>query len=157
MRQVIGLMAWRTIVLWSLMFWQGGFLFYASAVVPSAQNVIGHRQQGFITRRVVHWINSAAVISLGLLAIDMALFPDRRRRWPGWSLWLAAAATQAALFVLVLRMDPLLDPEMRGVELGFRPLHRTYLWIHTGQWVVAIALSVTLLNRWRRRDAHVPS
>lgn len=146
--------SWRTILLWSLMFWQGGFLFYASAVVPTAQDVIGHRQQGFITRRVTVWMNGAAVVCLGLIAIEMAACADPQplRRRIAWGLWLGIVLCQAALFGLHPRLDALLDPAEFAVESGFRPLHRTYLWAHTVQWALAVMLTGFLVSSWRTRD-----
>lgn len=151
----LGKTLWRTVVLWALMFWQGGFLFYSAAVVPMAQDEIGHRQQGFITRHVTVWLNYSAVVSLALLAVDQTLFPESRR-WPrrsGWGVFALIAACQIALFVLHPQMNALLDRETLDVARGFRPLHRTYLWVHTVQWAFAIALTALTVARWRSGDA----
>jgi hypothetical protein len=145
---------WRTLVLGAFMFWQGGFVFYASAVVPVAQEEIGHRQQGFITRRVTVWINDSAILSLALLALDAAIFPDPRswRRRTAWLAWLAMVLCQVALFVLHPRLDELLDVESYAVGRGFRTLHRLYLWIHTIQFFVAVAYLTLMLSAWLRSD-----
>ncbi len=149
---------WRVAALWSLMFWQGGFLFYVAAVVPTAQHVIGHLQQGFITRHVAVWINNAGAVSLALLALDLAVFADprTRRRWI-WATWLAMVVCQIALFVLHPRMDAYLDPETLDIESRqeFYLLHRIYLWTHTVQWVFAIAFTVQWIVAWRARDRKV--
>src|SRR5438876_9914573 len=59
----------RFLVLAGLMFWQGGFVFYAGVVVPIGTEVLGSAQeQGRITRRVdvgLNWTGAAALIPLG--------------------------------------------------------------------------------------------
>src|SRR5260370_16274673 len=58
----------RVLVLAALMFWQGGFTFYAAVVVPVGQDVLGsHLAQGFITRQVTNYLNLAGGLALGIL------------------------------------------------------------------------------------------
>ncbi len=151
-RRDISSILWRVVALWSLMFWQGGFLFYASVVVPMAQGEIGHFQQGFITRHVTEWLNIAAAVSLTLLAIDLVAGSDSpgRRRWL-WVGWAAMAACQGVLFFLHPRMDALLDAETLriGARADFTILHRVYLWVHAVQWAVAVAFTAAWACRWR--------
>jgi hypothetical protein len=149
----------RWTALWTLLFWQGGFLFYASAVVPTAQREIGHFQQGLITRQVTVWLNNAAVISLALLALETTLSPDprARRRRLLWATWLAMVLCQAALFALHPRLEALLSVETWTTETGFRRLHRVYLWVHTVQWAVALAFTALLLASWRANDWAAPT
>jgi len=144
----------RCLALWALIFWQGGFLFYASAVVPTAQREIGHFQQGLITRHVTVWINNAGALSLALLAFDAILSPDRRtgRRGLLWSTWFAMTLCQIALFLLHPRLDALLDAETWSTEPGFRRLHRVYLWLHTVQWGLALVFTPLWLAAWRAHD-----
>src|SRR2546428_9021513 len=70
----------RFLVLAALMFWQGGFTFYAAVVVPVGQQVLGSDlEQGFITRQVTQWLNVAGAVALVPLAWDV-LAAERRRR-----------------------------------------------------------------------------
>src|SRR5215468_6101686 len=78
----------RFLVLVALMFWQGGFTFYAAVVVPVGQNELGsHLQQGFITRQVTDYLNLSGAIALFLLGCDVAASRDRStgRRWARWA------------------------------------------------------------------------
>src|SRR4051794_2145510 len=89
----------RFLVLIALMFWQGGFTFYAAVVVPIGQEVVPIAQP-FITRQVAPWINIAGAVTLLILAADMigvgwsAPWTQRLR----WLTWLGMAV---ALGVLV--------------------------------------------------------
>ena len=59
----------RFLVVSALMFWQGGFLFYASIVVPIGQEVLPTPQdQGFITRHVTKSMNVSGAVALLPLA-----------------------------------------------------------------------------------------
>src|ERR671917_504286 len=47
----------RSLLLWLLLLWQGGFLFYTAVVVPIGTDVLGSPLvQGLITRRVTDWL-----------------------------------------------------------------------------------------------------
>src|SRR5258708_4080527 len=90
----------RFLVIAALMFWQGGFFFYASVVVPVGTDVFDHyyrspsgdgpsgkRQQGRITRTVARWINVSGAIALLPIGWDVFAGADpnrRRRRWRGF-------------------------------------------------------------------------
>ena len=70
----------RLLLLWSLMFWLGGFTFYASIVVPIGTRVLGNssRRQGFITREVTRQLNEqgrlySTVDSVAAIAMMAAL------------------------------------------------------------------------------------
>src|SRR6516225_1840497 len=108
---------WRFLVVMALLFWQGGFLFYASVVVPVGQEELGsHRRQGFITRKVTNYLNLAGAVALGVLALDLAAH-DRsrwRRATRGLS-WLGMAVTLAGLATLHWYMDDWLEPATRSI------------------------------------------
>jgi hypothetical protein len=62
----------RFLTLVALIFWQGGFTFYAAVVVPIGQRVLGsHLEQGFITREVTWYMNIAGAVALAVLAGDL--------------------------------------------------------------------------------------
>src|ERR1700746_354095 len=70
----------RWLLLWALMFWQGGFTFYGGVVVPVGSAVLGsEREQGFITRKVTNYLNLAGAVALAIwgwdLSVGRATFP----------------------------------------------------------------------------------
>ncbi len=151
----------RYLVVAALCFWQGGFTFYASVVVPVGQEVLGHLHQGFVTRRVTFFLNlsgAAACLVLGwdLLRCDD---PSRGRRGMRVALWLVLVGTLVVLFQMHPRLDRLLDPEAFDVSdrRAFYPLHRLYLWVNTGQWAAALAWIALTLLAWRAEDQHRPA
>jgi hypothetical protein len=147
---------WRFLVIMALLFWQGGFLFYASVVVPVGQEELGsHRRQGFITRKVTNYLNLAGVVAVGILALDLAA-PDRsrwRRAARGVS-WLGMAITLAGLATLHWFMDDWLEPATRSVLApdAFYAAHRSYLWVSTIQWVCGLIYLSLALAAWRAVD-----
>jgi hypothetical protein len=147
----------RYLALAALLFWQGGFTFYAAVVVPIGQQVLGsHLEQGFITREVTGWLNLSGVVALPLLAGELVLARDpcRVRRWLRASLWLLMALTLAGLYLLHARLDPYLDPVEHTLDnrQAFRPLHRLYLWTNTVQWLAAVVYLGLSLIVWRAED-----
>jgi hypothetical protein len=149
----------RFLVLIALMFWQGGFTFYTGVVVPIGTNVLGSaEEQGWITRRVTGWLNLAGVVTLAVVAWDIAAGGDpvRLRRRLRWALWLALAAALGLLVWLHPRLDALMDPEQAHIvnRPEFRRLHRYYLWISTLQWTVDLPFLLLMLRAWQGEDEH---
>jgi hypothetical protein len=148
----------RYLVLGGLLFWLGGFTFYASVVVPVGTEALGGStlRQGFITREVTRYLNVSAAVALGLLAWDLLATrdPSRLRCRARVALWLATAVCQVALFALHAYLDArlqkrgmiILEPEV------FRTAHRAYLWTHTAQWFAALAFVWLMLLAWRGQD-----
>src|ERR1700687_1938319 len=150
---------WRFLVLMALLFWQGGFFFYAAVVVPVGQEELGdHIAQGFITRKVTNHLNLAGVAALVFLGADVAL-PDRVRWRRGLRAlaWLALAVLLGCLYWLHGRMDAALNPEERFVldPITFRPYHRVYLWVSTIQWAFGLVYLLLTLAAWRAADRQV--
>jgi hypothetical protein len=146
----------RYLAVAALLFWMGGFTFYASVVVPVGQAVTSHLRQGFITRRVTVYLNLSGAVALVLLAVELfpARDPSRTRRRLRVGLWLVMGLTLVALVGLHRRLDALLvdrgmivlDPE------AFRPGHRLYLWVSTLQWAAALAYLALTLRAWQGED-----
>jgi hypothetical protein len=147
----------RLLLLWLLMFWLGGFTFYAGVVVPIGTDVLGSAsEQGVITRQVTNWLNLAGAVALGAWSWDLAAnpAPSRTGQRLRWLLWLVLVALHAVLACLHPWMAALLDAEQQG---GFDPdvfraLHRSYLWVSTVQWGGAVALSAVTVWTWRITD-----
>ncbi|HZT82251.1 MAG TPA: DUF4149 domain-containing protein [Gemmataceae bacterium] len=147
----------RLVVVAALLFWQGGFTFYAAVVVPVGREVLGsHTRQGFITRRVATYLNLAGAVALVPLAWDAAATADpaawrRRLRWLAWALLLL---TLLALFWLHPRMTELMDLEQAElIDRGtFRLIHKVYLWASVVQWVAGVGYVVLMLGGWRAAD-----
>jgi hypothetical protein len=147
----------RFLVLLALLFWQGGFTFYASVVVPLGTEVLGSAEaQGWVTRRVTNALNLSGLAALAVLGWDLALSrdPDARRRRLRWLAWGLLAATLAVLVGLHLRLDALLDAERRQIldRPAFRGLHRWYLWVSTLQWACGLLAAWWTLRAWQGED-----
>lgn len=148
----------RYVVLIALMFWQGGFTFYAAVVVPVGTAVLNNSalRQGFITREVTGWLNVTAAVALSILGIELICTRDRSRvrTVTRAGLWVTMAACQGLLFWLHPYLANLL--ERRGLIVldpeAFRPAHRLYLWTHTVQWGVGLVFVALMLIAWRRED-----
>jgi hypothetical protein len=146
----------RYLVVAALCFWQGGFTFYASVVVPVGQEVFGHLNQGFVTRRVTYFLNLSGGVACLVLAWDLfgSRDPSRRRFWVRASLWLVMVGTLVVLFRLRNQLDSLLDLDSFVVTEPrvFYPGHRLYLWISTAQWAAALGYIALLLRAWQAED-----
>ena len=147
----------RYLALAALFFWQGGFTFYASVVVPVGQEELHTPlEQGFITRRVTVYLNLAGAVALVPLAWETvaARDPSAWRRRLRLLLWLAMAAALVALYRLHPVLDQYLDPLYRDLSdrRAFRPYHRLYLWVSTVQWGCAVLYLLLTLLTWRAED-----
>jgi hypothetical protein len=143
----------RFLVLIALMFWQGGFTFYASVVVPLSTEVLGSvRRQGFITREVTFYLNLSAAVALFILAWDVMETgdPSRYRRRARAGLWLFMVLCQALLFALHFYLSGMMRPERIITDHdAFRFAHRVYLWTHTVQWGAALIFIALMLWAWQ--------
>jgi hypothetical protein len=138
----------------TLMFWQGGFTFYAAVVVHTGADVLGgHLEQGFITRRVTNYLNLAGAVALPILAWEVAASSDpaRWRRRMRWTIWGLLVATLAGLVWLHVRLDQKLDPQEQVIldPPAFRWEHRVYLNVSTVQWVAGLVALFLCLSAWR--------
>src|SRR5581483_650500 len=124
-------------------------------VVPIGTEVLGGpAEQGEITRHVTKWLNVANAVALVLWAWDLAA--DRapgRRQLVRWLLWAALAVMLGLLVWWHPQMNSMLDPEdYRRHRAEFRRLHKSYLWVSTYQWCVALVLIFSTLRTWRAND-----
>ncbi len=149
-------LARRFLVLIALMFWLGGFTFYAGVVVPIGQDVLGsHLDQGFITRLVTKYLNLSAAAALLVLVLD--LVAGREALWLRalrWLFWLGMVGTLAVLVWLHPQLDQYLDLQQREItdRHAFRTGHRVYLWVSTVQWGCGLVYVWLMLRAWRGED-----
>jgi hypothetical protein len=148
----------RYLVLVALMFWLGGFTFYASIVVPAGTDVLGSAvAQGQITREVTRRLNLAALVALVPLLWDVVAGgdPSRARRAVRLGLWAFMLGCQVLLFTLHGRLDGLMRLEEAGLlddaasHPAFHPTHRLYLWTHTFQWAAGLLYMAFMLRAWQ--------
>jgi hypothetical protein len=147
----------RFLALAVLMFWQGGFTFYAAVVVRVGTEELGPLGQGLITRQVTNYLNAAGALALLVLAWDVIATADSsvRRRFVRFSTALAMAIGLALLVVLHFPLEAQIDSvnyDIRDRD-AFHPLHRLYLWISTAQWCCAILHTVLTIQAWRTEDS----
>lgn len=144
----MGLTLIRFLLLLSLSFTFGGFLFYASVVVPLGTQVLGSTTQGFVTREVTNVINIASVFSsVATLVFCWAGTGGRQSasqssvRVP-----LICAVTIGVSAVFLIWLHRHLDEAMAEDEfavidaVSFYSMHRVYLWVSTIQWLASLPI-----------------
>ena len=143
----------RFAVVAALMYWIGGFTFYAAIVVPTGSRVLGSgAEQARITREVTESLNVTGAVALAIFALD--IFFTRRWKWSRWLTWAVMAVTLAMLVVLRTHLDGMFNPdELKVVDRPtFHFWHRTYLWVSTVQWGAAVMFMQLSLVAWRAAD-----
>lgn len=147
----------RFLVLTALLFWQGGFLFYSSVVVPIGQRDLGSVEQGFLTRQVTDYLNLAGAFALLPLAWDTVAFrePAPWRRRLRRLCWIGMAGTLLLQARLHVQLDQLLGLDLARVldRRQFRTAHRWYLWASTVQWACGVVYCGLTLAAWREEDS----
>ena len=143
----------RYLVVQALMFWQGGFFFYAAVVVPIGTDVLGSpASQGAITTRVTDALNVIGVVGLAVICWDLALTrdPNARRTAARWWCWAVAIVCQYLLFVIHQILDYFMDAGRTYVVIvpPFYRLHGIYLWVSTVTWVSCLLLTWWTLRAW---------
>jgi len=146
----------RFLVLAALVFWQGGFLFYAAVVVPVGRHELGS-DQSRVTRLVTVYLNLAGAVSLLPFAWDTWTTPSRRGG--RWTCWLGMAAALPVLVWLYDRIDAVIDPGTASIQDHgvFYPSHRWYLWISTAQWAFAMFFMLLSVVAWNSADQRTKS
>jgi hypothetical protein len=146
----------RMILLVSLMFWQGGFMFYGGVVVPVGTTILGSgTEQGFITQAVTNYLNLAGAVCL--IPWLEHLWHDRRHAVSRVE-WLAWGFTTLSLIGLVgihLQMDRLLSVESTSVldHAAFGKYHKIYIGTSTLQWLASLLMLFLAVVRWNRTDS----
>jgi len=149
----------RLVLLVSIAFWQGGFMFYGGVVVTVGARVLGSElEQGFITQSVTNCLNVAGVVCVSLWGLSL-WFEAPKARWEGrlsWGLWWAIVAMLVVLVGLHPLMDGSLDSGNRSVldETRFDWMHGVYIATSTAQWLASLALLGLTLRAWQTADGH---
>jgi hypothetical protein len=140
----------RFLVLAALAFWQGGFTFYSTVVVPTGQRVLSSpSEQGFVTRHVTNYLNVAGAVSLALLLWDALAAKTRKKsRLAAWSLMTVLLIMQAWLHAYI---DRFLDVDSMSVvdQERFYVAHESYLTVSAVQWFCALTFVFLSLVAWR--------
>jgi hypothetical protein len=147
----------RCLTVFALMFWQGGFVFYAAVVVPVAMSILEPPAlQSFVTLAVTRYLNLAGASTLAILALEVWLTPDvsTRRRISRWLCWLLMTAALVALFLVHPQLVRFMDQESKVIldRQALWPLHRLYLLVSAAQWLCAVIFVVLTLRAWKEED-----
>lgn len=150
----------RLLLLSTLLFWQGGFMFYSAVVIPVGSEILGsHQAQGWITRSVATYLNLAGLAALIISGWDIASAVDPKimRRRSRWGLWVFLLLTLGLQFWLHPQMDGHLDLESFRMldKPGFYYLHRWYLNLSMVQWLGSLILLAVTLTAWRAADGDI--
>ena len=145
----------RTVLVVSLMFWQGGFMFYGGVVVPVGGRILGSEtKQGFITQSVTNYLNLAGTVCL-IVWLEH-LWHDRRNGVSRleWSLWVFAAISVSVLAGIHVKMDFLMDVESSSVldPQWFGRFHKVYIMTSSIQWLASLGMLFLAVLRWNRQD-----
>lgn len=145
----------RMLLLVSLMFWQGGFMFYGGVVVPVGARILGsEREQGFITQSVTNYLNLAGAVCL-ILFLEH-LWHERRNGVSKleWGLWSFAVVSLVVLAVIHRQMDQIVNAESSSIlDPGrFGRFHKMYIGTSSLQWLASLAMLFLTLSRWNRAD-----
>jgi hypothetical protein len=146
----------RMILLVSLMFWQGGFMFYGGVVVPAGTKILGsEKEQGFITQAVTNYLNGAGAVCL-ILWLEH-LWHERRSGvfQLEWYVWGFATLSMGVLAATHFQMDRLLSVESRSIldHAAFRRYHKLYLLTSSLQWVASLVMLFLTLFRWSKESS----
>jgi hypothetical protein len=144
----------RFLVLVALMFWLGGFTFYASIVIPIGQKQLGGPEQGKLTAKVTNYLNLSGAFALAIFAWDLTVLKERpvgRRLL--WACWAGMALTLGLLvYFHGILADMVRDKHSSSVDDSFNTLHSLYLWTSTLQWLCGVAYTWLTLGAWRTGD-----
>ena len=141
----------RFVLLVSLMFWQGGFMFYGGVVVPVGGRILGSEtKQGFITQSVTNYLNLAGLVCL-LIWVEH-LWHERKRGVTRieWGLLICLGLSLGMLAGIHWNMDQTLDSRSASVvdPARFDLSHKMYIGISSLQWLAGLLLLLLTIRRW---------
>jgi hypothetical protein len=148
----------RYLLILTIAWWMGGLTFYSVIVIPTATHVLGsHRDVGFITQQVTHWLNLSGLVPIGIL------FWNLKSEWPGTAMGLrkllatslaVVVVCQLGLFLAHAWVSHALDSQHHHIldDDSFRMRHGTYETIVTIQWIAVLLQTWLALRIWKERD-----
>jgi hypothetical protein len=125
--------------------WMGGFVFYASFVVPILRRELG--ESAIITKHVAPIFNWLGVIVLSFWLIELLL--DRRRSSAWWTALVLLFLNALALGVLFWAYEWVNSGSQDPEDPKFWFSHRVYLWLSTFQFLLSVASLAITLRRWQ--------
>jgi len=146
----------RFFVFIAIAVWFGGFTFYSTAVIATAQEVLhSHLRAGLITQQVTNRLNLVSLVPLALCLWNLAALRKTNRKRL-WRMLGAALAAMILLQVVLFGIHPLLDAQIVGNEVPdgakFFQLHRLYLVVSTAQWLAILCYIWSTLRLWEGGD-----
>lgn len=144
----------RFLFLVSLLFWQGGFMFYGGVVVPVGGALLGSEtEQGFITQSVTNYLNMAGVVCLLLWLAELSLSRKTRLQRIERSLWGLNSVALSVLVVTHQMMNKTLNREAFSINdpTAFDSLHKIYIGTSSVQWALSLVMLFLMLLRWNQQ------
>ena len=141
----------RMVLIVSLMFWQGGFMFYGGVAVPEGGRILGSEtKQGFITQAVTNYLNIAGAVCLTIWLEQ--LWHDRRNGVSKieWGVWCINVGLLLVLIVVHAQMDRVLSIQSTAIldARWFDRFHKMYIGTSTLQWMTSLVMLFQTLRRW---------
>jgi hypothetical protein len=151
----------RFAVIFALMFWQGGFMFYGAVTVPVTRSIFESHpkpapEPSLITRRVTQWMNLVGTFALLATFADCWASAVARKRWR-WVGWLLMALPHPVIIWMHHEMSGQMDTQgfHSSPMLEFHHWHQIYLILNTIQWLGGMLFAVQSLMAWRAEDRAV--
>ncbi len=142
----------RFLLLFALMFWQGGFMFYGAVTVPIVRAQLGPGpDRSLITQQVTQWMNLVGTLAILVMFADLWASPIERKRWR-WAAWLAMALPQPVLIFLHRQLSHQMAAAGFQSSSGFLVWHRLYLSMSAIQWLGGMAFALLSIRAWRDED-----
>jgi hypothetical protein len=143
----------RFLLIFALMFWQGGFMFYGAVVVPIVRESLPGPERSIITQKVTQWMNLAGTAALLVMFVDVWAGGSSGRRWR-WIAWAAMVAPLPVLVWLHGEMSRQMhDPLFYQTDVRpFLLWHRAYLLCNTFQWLAGMVFTMLTVRAWRADD-----
>ena len=145
----------RMLLLLTLMFWQGGFMFYGGVVVPVGAEILrSDTKQGFVTQAVTNYLNVAGVVCLIVWLEYLWHYRRKGVSSAEWWVWSMMAISLFGLAGIHLQMDQILVAETTTVSdpKQFHLLHKMYIVTSSLQWLACLVLLFLTLQSWKQQD-----
>jgi hypothetical protein len=133
----------RSVLIWALAVWLGGFTFYSAVVIPVLHDQLGSpTETGLVTQRVTDVLNfiGFVVIVVAWIGVGLERSWARPDRWTT-GLSLALLSATSVCLIALLALHRVMDRMMISDSMtGFYSLHRVYLWVSVLQWLANLGL-----------------